>query len=184
MTHAILAVLIASPFFVSCASSPSAAPRTEAKVEVNRFTGKWYEIARYPKWFQKGCVSATAEYTKNDGGSIRVLNTCIRGDGSLRAIEGLADPVDGSASRLRVSFPGNWYSKLMPVPEEGNYWIIDVSADYRHAIVGTPDRKSLWFLSRSPSIPRREFDRMKSTAEGQSFDTGKLRVDGHTRMVE
>lgn len=182
MTRSVLLLLPWAALLASCAGTSSQPLATEERVEVNRYTGKWYEIARYPKWFQRGCESATAEYSKNPDGSIRVLNTCIRKDGSTRSIEGLAKPVDASESRLQVSFPGNWYSKLIPVPKDGNYWIIDVSSDYRQAIVGTPDRKSLWFLSRSSSIPSRDFERMKTTAARQGFDLSKLKMDAHTKV--
>lgn len=169
--------------FASCAASSNHPPlKTVAKVDVSRYDGRWYEVARYPKWFQKDCTSATADYTRKADGSIKVVNTCIREDGTRRDIEGVAKPVDASANRLQVSFPGNWYSKLIPVPEEGNYWIIDVSPGYRQAIVGTPDRKSLWFLSRSPDLPKATFERMKATAKAQGFDPAKLVIDGHTRL--
>ncbi|WP_367872909.1 lipocalin family protein [Luteolibacter sp. Populi] len=156
--------------------------KTAAKVDVNRYTGKWYELARYPKWFQSGCVSATTEYSRKKDGTIRVVNTCIRADGSTRDIEGVAKPVDAKANRLKVSFPNNWYTKALPVPPEGNYWIIDVSPDYRRAVVGTPDRRSLWFLSRSPKIAAKDFEAMKATATAQGFDMSDLLIDGHTKI--
>lgn len=187
MTRFTLLPVVAACLLSACGANSSAPSRpmmTEKKVEVSRYAGKWYEIARYPKWFQRGCVSATAEYSLNPGGSIRVLNTCLKANGESRSVEGLATPVDDDANRLQVSFPGRWYSPLIPISKEGNYWIIDVSPGYRHAIVGTPDRKSLWFLSRAPSIPKRDFEKMKATAAGQGFDTSKLIIDGHTRLVD
>jgi apolipoprotein D and lipocalin family protein len=90
--------------------------------------------------------------------------------------------VDAKGNRLKVSFPNNWFSKVVTAPPEGNYWIIDVSPDYRRAIVGTPDRRSLWFLSRSPVIASKDFEEMKATAAAQAFDTSDLRIDGHTRI--
>ena len=170
--------------FAACSHAPSGtAPlKTVAKVDVNRYAGKWYEIARYPQWFQKDCVSATADYSRNKDGTVKVVNTCIRADGSRRSITGVAKPVDAEANRFQVSFPGNWYSKLIPVPEEGNYWVIDVTPGYQQAIVGTPDRKSLWFLSRSPRVPKTVFEKMKSTAKEQGFDPAKLEIDAHAKI--
>jgi len=156
--------------------------RTEATVDVDRYAGKWYEVARYPKWFQRGCESATADYSQLPDGSIQVLNSCIRKDGTARSITGVAKPVDSKANRLEVSFPGKWYSSLIAVSKEGNYWIIDVTPGYRQAIVGTPDRKSLWFLSRSPLIPEDDFEQMKATALREGFDPSKLVIDAHTRI--
>ena len=170
----------------SCSTvRPTAAAKplkTAGKVDLSRYTGKWYELARYPKWFQSGCVSATAEYSKKKDGTIRVVNTCVRADGSTRDIEGVAMPVDAKANRLKVSFPNNGHSKALPVPLEGNYWIIDVSPDYRRAVVGTPDRRSLWFLSRSPKIAAKDFEAMKATATAQGFEVSNLRIDGHTQI--
>ncbi|WP_338285103.1 lipocalin family protein [Luteolibacter sp. LG18] len=156
--------------------------KTAAQVDVKRYAGKWYEVARYPQWLQKDCASAAAEYSLNADGSITVLNTCIRADGSKRSVEGSAVPVDGTNSRLKVRFAKTWYAAAIPVPKEGNYWVIDLTPDYRHAIVGTPDRRTLWFLSRSPSLSKAEFARMKKVAREQGFDPGRLVIDAHTRI--
>lgn len=156
--------------------------KTATQVDVKRYSGKWYEVARFPQWFQKDCASATAEYSLNKDGSIKVVNTCIQADGKRRSVEGRAEPADGTNSRLKVSFPKTWYAAAIPIPKEGNYWIIDLTPDYRQVIVGTPDRNTLWFLSRSPRISKQDFARMKKVAQGQGFDTSKLVVDAHTRM--
>ncbi|MGC4013553.1 MAG: lipocalin family protein [Luteolibacter sp.] len=173
----------------SCTVPPDPPPttrypqlKTARQVDVKRYAGKWYEVARYPQWFQRDCASATAEYSLNPDGSIRVVNTCIKADGTQRSVEGRAEPADGTNSRLRVRFPEKWYTAAIPVPKEGNYWVIDLTGDYRQAIVGTPDRRTLWFLSRSPQIAKKDFERMKKVARSQGFDTGKLVVDAHTRI--
>lgn len=189
MTRAsiLITVLSAAALLSSCGTNRSTAAhpplKTAPKVSADRYVGKWYEVARFPQWFQKGCVSATADYSQNKDGTIGVLNTCFRADGSQRSVNGVAEPVDALNNRLRVRFPGNFFARLAPVPEEGNYWIIDVSPDYSHAIVGTPDRQFLWFLSRSPTIPQAKFDRMKAIAAEQGFDLEKLVVDQHTRIT-
>jgi apolipoprotein D and lipocalin family protein len=177
-------------FLFSCTQSGPAGPaashpplKTTPKVSSDRYLGKWYEVARLPQWFQKDCVSATADYSQNKDGTIGVLNTCIRADGTERSISGVAEPVDGPNNRLRVKFPGSFFARLAPIPEEGNYWIIDVTPDYRYAVVGTPDRKFLWFLSRSPEVPQAQFDRMKAIAKKQGFDLGRLAIDSHTRIT-
>jgi apolipoprotein D and lipocalin family protein len=179
---AALAVLLSS---CSVTHSPAGlAPlKTASRVDVGRYAGKWFEVARFPQWFEKGCVSATADYSKLPDGSIRVVNTCIRADGTRRTITGTAEPVDASASRLRVHFTDSALARLIPVPDEGNYWIIDVSPGYQQAIVGTPDRKFLWFLSRSPIIPNKTLNQMKTLAERQGFDINHLVLDQHTRLT-
>ncbi len=186
MTRLILPAAIAMIFSSCSVTKPPAgiAPlKTVARVDVDRYAGKWFEVARFPQWFQKGCVSAIADYSKIPGGSIRVVNTCIRADGSQRSITGSAEPVDANANRLRVRFSESWIARFIPVPDEGNYWIIDVSPDYRQAIVGTPDRKFLWFLSRSPTISNATLNRMKTLAEQQGFNTNLLVIDQHTRLT-
>lgn len=156
--------------------------KTATQVDVKRYAGRWYEVARFPQWFQKDCASATADYSLNKDGSIKVVNTCIQPDGTRRSVEGRAEPADGTNSRLKVRFSKAWYAAAIPVPKEGNYWIIDLTPDYRQAIVGTPDRNTLWFLSRSPRISKQDFARMKKVAQGQGFDTSKLVMDAHTRI--
>lgn len=181
-----LTLLLASALFSSCATTRSTQPakplKTETRVDLKRYSGTWFEIARYPKWFQSGCDSAKAEYSPKKDGTIKVVNTCLRGDGTSRSVEGVAKPVDSRNNRLKVNFPNNWYSKAIAAPPEGNYWIIDLSPDYRRAIVGTPDRRSLWFLSRSPVIAAKDFEEMKATAAAQGFDISNLRIDGHTKI--
>jgi apolipoprotein D and lipocalin family protein len=178
----LLAALMSS---CSMAKPDAGAPllKTVAAVDLERYSGKWFELARFPQWFQKDCASATADYSKNADGTIRVVNTCIRKDGTERSVTGIATPVDASANRLRVRFSEVWAAKLIPVPAEGNYWVIDITPGYQQAIVGTPDRKSLWFLSRSPTISTASFEKLKKTAESQGFDTGRLVIDAHTRLT-
>lgn len=153
------------------------------EVSLGRYAGKWYEVARYPQWFQRGCVSATAEYTPLPGGRIRVVNTCFKEDGKTRSISGSAEPVDSAGSRLRVRFSDSPVARWVPVPAEGNYWIVYLSSDYRNAVVGTPDRESLWLLSRSPEISKSTYEKMRRAAEEQGFDTTRLEIDKHTRFL-
>jgi apolipoprotein D and lipocalin family protein len=157
--------------------------QTVEKVDLSRYSGKWFEIARFPQWFQSNCISATAEYSRNPDGSIKVLNTCIRKDHTTRSVTGSALPVDATASRLKVKFTDSWVSKLIPIPDDGNYWIIEITPGYKEAIVGTPDRKFLWLLSRSPEISQRTMHHLKNTAAKQGFDTTKLVIDGHIKIL-
>jgi apolipoprotein D and lipocalin family protein len=116
------------------------------RVEIERYLGTWYEIARYPNRFQKECVAVTADYSLRDDGKIRVVNTCHKGgpDGPMKSIEGKAWVVDRETNaKLKVQF--FW-------PFQGAYWIIDLGTDYDYAVVGHPTRKYLWILSRSPEM--------------------------------
>jgi apolipoprotein D and lipocalin family protein len=128
--------------------SPGGVARLETvpHVDLQRYTGTWYEIARYPNRFEKGCVAATAEYTALPDGRIRVVNSCRQGalDGPARSVRGTARVVDRETNaRLKVSF--FW-------PFEGDYWIIDLDPGYGWAVIGEPRRRYLWILSRTPAL--------------------------------
>jgi len=115
-------------------------------VDVNRYLGKWYEIASYPAWFQKGCTATTAEYSLLPDGKIQVVNRCRKDslEGPLKESKGKAEVVDSATNaKLKVWF--FW-------PFKGNYWIIDLAPDYQWAVVGEPSRKYLWILSRTPTL--------------------------------
>jgi len=114
-------------------------------VDLDRFLGRWYEIARYPNDFEQGCVGVTADYSLKDNGRIRVLNTCRYPDGRTKErIEGVARVDDRRTNaKLKVSF--FW-------PFSGPYWIIDLDPDYRYAVIGEPGREFFWILSRTPTM--------------------------------
>ena len=115
-------------------------------VDLNRYTGTWYEIARYPNSFQEGCVGSKATYTLRDDGKISVLNECYDKafDGRIKSAKGKAWVVDKvTNARLRVSF--FW-------PFSGDYWIVDLGKNYEYAVIGHPKRKYLWILSRTREI--------------------------------
>ena len=124
--------------------------KTVQKVDLNKYAGKWYEIARIPNKFQKSCVSnVTATYTLRDDGKINVLNKCIEEDGSVNEAEGLAQVVDGKTnSKLEVSFVSIFGIHLF----WGDYWIIGLDKNYDYAVIGHPDRKYGWILSRTPRL--------------------------------
>lgn len=138
-------------------------------VDLNRYLGEWYEIARYPNRFQKGCQDSRAMYSLMPDGDIKVLNSCRNEkDGSLRQVKGRAWVVDrvGNA-RLKVSF--FW-------PFRGDYWIIDLGKEYEYAVVGTPNRKYLWILCRSPEIPQDVFAGIMERLEKQGYSRSNLLI--------
>jgi apolipoprotein D and lipocalin family protein len=139
-------------FFVAFAVSIGVATAKEPEltvvdsVELDRYLGTWYEIASYPAWFQRNCTAVTASYSLRDDGLIKVVNSCRKGslDGKLKQSTGRAKVVDGETNaKLKVSFFGPFW---------GDYWIIDLDAEYRWAVVGEPKRKYLWILSRTRSM--------------------------------
>ena len=143
--------------------------QTVERVELCRYLGKWYEIARLPNSFQKGCSGSAAEYSLRDDGDIQVINTCHdKNDGHLRQAKGKAWVVDtASNAKLKVSF--FW-------PFRGDYWIIELGAEYDYAVVGTPDRKYLWILSRTPSMSDDIYSAILKRAAKQGFDTSKVKM--------
>lgn len=149
--------------------------RTVPAVDLTRYAGRWYEIARLPNRFQKACDRrTTADYELLPDGAIRVVNTCVRADGSSIRAEGrarLADP-KGPSSRLKVRFAPAFLSFIPMV--WGDYWILDLAADYSVALVGDPGRRYLWILSRTPQLDDATYQRMVNTAAAQGFDVARL----------
>ena len=138
-------------------------------VDLNRYLGKWYEIASYPAWFQKGCTGSTADYALLPDGRIRVINRCFKNslDGPLKTSTGKAEVADtASNARLKVWF--FW-------PFKGDYWIIDLDPDYQWAVVGVPSRKYLWILSRTPSMDENRYQDILRRLEAQGYDPSRLR---------
>jgi apolipoprotein D and lipocalin family protein len=144
---------------------------TVASVEVDRYAGKWYQIARYPNWFQSGCASSTAEYTVNADGTVRVFNTCLDADGGVKStIQGTARVVDRTTNaKLEVRFP------VVPFPAD--YWIIQLGENYEYAVVGEPGRTNLFILSRTPALDQDTLDAILGQLADQGYDTARLIYD-------
>lgn len=141
---------------------------TVQSVDLNRYLGKWYEIARITQVFEEGCVAVTAEYSLDGDGDIAVKNSCRkeRLDGELKVAHGTAKIVDTlTNSKLKVSFFWPFY---------GPYWILELGADYEYAVVGSPDRETLWILSRSPRMDNALVDAILARRAAQGFDVSKV----------
>jgi apolipoprotein D and lipocalin family protein len=137
-------------------------------VDLSRYAGTWYEIAKYPNRFQRGCAGATAEYTlAPDGKRVEVVNRCREIDsGKEKSIRGKARVVD-PATNAKLSVTFFW-------PFSGDYWILTVGAEYEYAVVGTPDRKYLWFLARTPEIGDDLYGHLVDLARGRGFDPARI----------
>lgn len=137
------------------------------QVDLARYVGTWHEVARFPMYFQNQCVGdVTANYSQMDNGKIKVLNRCRTQDGDFTEAEGSAGVVDNTNnSQLKVSF--FW-------PFRSDYWIIGLDPEYRWAVVGNPDRKYLWILSRSKTMTPSDLAAAKASAIAQGFDLTKL----------
>jgi len=134
-------------------------------VELEKYLGKWYEIAHLPAKFQEGCNETTATYTLLDNGTISVLNECKRND-KVKLARGKAKVVDKTTNaKLKVTFFWPFY---------GDYWIIKLGNDYDYSVVGTPNRKYLWILSRTSKMNEELFSQLIEFVKAKGFDVGNL----------
>ena len=143
-------------------------------VDLARYEGTWYEMARLPMWFQRHCVDSKAIYTSRADGTIGVHNECVTDSGGHDQIEGVATVIDTTTNaRLTVVFD-NFFARLFGSSREGNYWILVLDPDYRTAVVGTPDRRYLWILSRSPHLDEPTYQRLVEQARRLGFPVSEL----------
>jgi apolipoprotein D and lipocalin family protein len=128
------------------------------QVDLNRYLGQWYEIAKIPNRFQRQCVSDTsANYARNADGTIAVVNRCRTRDGQFDEARAMARVIDPRTNaRLKVSF----FSLLGWRPIWGDYWVLALGPDYDYAMVGEPGRHYGWILARTPRLPAATRDRI------------------------
>ena len=156
-------------------TEPALAPlEAIATLDVPRYMGTWYEIAKYPNWFQKKCVSNTsAQYTAEASGSLTVLNRCQKADGSMSEALGAAKQVGSATSaKLEVRFAPAWLSFLPFV--WGNYWVIDLDEQYQLAAVSEPTRKYLWILSRTKTVDPKVYDALLQRLQQKGFNLNEI----------
>lgn len=152
---------------------------TIAALDVPRYMGTWYEIAKFPNRFQAKCLANTrAQYLAQTDGSVQVLNSCTTADGTIDAL-GLAKQVGTATSpKLQVRFAPAWLSWLLMV--WGDYWVIDLDTDYQLAAVSDAKREYLWVLSRTPQVNVKAYDALLSRLRAQHFDVQKLEQTAQT----
>jgi apolipoprotein D and lipocalin family protein len=149
--------------------------RSVPTLDLVRYAGRWYEVARFPNRFQAKCArETTADYTLLADGAIQVVNTCVRADGSEIRAKGRAKLAHkgGFTSQLKVRFAPAFLSALPMV--WGNYWVLDLTDDYGAALVGDPGRDYLWILSRTPQLSDSTYQRMISAAAAQGFNVSRV----------
>lgn len=141
-------------------------------LDIEKYLGKWYDIAHLPASFQKGCFNTQAVYSLEANGSVKVVNTCNKGSvhGREDRVEGCAKVDPSSNAKLKVTF--FW-------PFKGDYWILDVGSNYDYALVGEPSRKYLWILSRQPFLDETIFDRLIDYANELGYSTNRLIMTNH-----
>ena len=137
-------ILLAITAFLSLGCSSHQPPlKTVEKVDIQKYLGRWYEIARYEHSFEVGCRNVSANYTLLDDGKIAVLNSCTKEDKEPSEAHGKAYATDDSNARLKVSFFWPFY---------GDYWVLMLDEAYQYALIGEPSREYLWILSRDKSL--------------------------------
>ena len=162
-----VAAMLIALFLAGCATRPPLA--TVPTVDLKRYEGRWFEIAKYPNWFQRACASdTTAQYTGLPDGTIQVLNRCKQADGKFREAKAVATVVPGSGNaKLEVRFGGS--------PIAGDYWIIGLDEkNYSWALVGHPWRQFLWILARQPRLDDATYERIVSLAESQGYSRDRI----------
>jgi apolipoprotein D and lipocalin family protein len=167
-------------FILTSASVLAGADRPQAlevvpTVDLSRYAGKWYEIARLPNRFQNKCAGEVAAgYSQLEGGQLKVVNECRQNDGQITRAEGKARLADkgGPNSKLKVRFAPAWLSWLPAV--WGDYWVMDLAPDYSYSVVGAPDRKYLWILARTPRMDEAIYQRIIEQTAAKGFDVSRL----------
>ena len=168
MTVAVAGVIFMVSLGSASAESTTRPPlRTVDTLDISRYSGTWYEIARYSNRFQRDCHSdTTAVYTLRKDGKVQVVNSCRQKDGKTKTARGTAKIADKTTNaKLRVTFFWPFY---------GDYWVIGLDSDYRYAIVGEPKRKYLWILSRTPEMDEATYHAIVEQIREAGYDPDKL----------
>jgi apolipoprotein D and lipocalin family protein len=177
----LLTLLLAAVAWAVAGPPPTLAkdePDVVDHVDLERYAGKWYEIASIPNMFQRGCTRTIARYELRNDGKLEVINSCRKGglDEEPSSTSGTARVVDEETNaKLRVSF--FW---PLSVP----YWIIALDDEYRWAVVGTPSRNYLWIISRSPTMDEELYSRVVQHAAEQGYDVSELERTLHPEQLE
>jgi apolipoprotein D and lipocalin family protein len=150
---------------------PGPPPATVAKVDLDRYLGTWFEVARLPNPEEDGygrhCVDVTATYARRRNGTVDVLNVARNAKAGMRStsVRGFARPVDATGAKLVVTF-----FRLF----NGDYWVLGLDPEYRWALVGTPRRRRLWLLARTPALEPAEYERAMAIAATAGYDPARI----------
>jgi apolipoprotein D and lipocalin family protein len=172
----LLAALAAAAILVGCANSGTGVvpPKTVESVDLQRYQGTWYEQARLPMFFQRNCAQSEAHYELRNDGTLGVTNRCRTYDGDMQQVQGQAMvQVPGETNKLWVRFD-NWFSRLAPGLTKGEYWVLYLDDDYQSALVGNPNRKYLWILTRDEKISAQSRAILLEEARMRGYDTSEL----------
>ena len=157
----------------SVAQAQTPAVRTVPFVDLTRYLGDWFEIARFPNEFQRQCVGdVRVSYARRADGRIDVVNRCQTADGQTEA-RGVARGVDDTTfAKLEVRFAPGWLSWVPMIWSA--YWIVGLASDYSWAVVGDSERKYLWILARTPRLNDAAVGAARAAARDSGYDVGRL----------
>ena len=160
----------------ACGVFAAAPLPTVGALDVPRYMGTWYEIAKFPNWFQKKCVSNTrAQYSMRSYGSLQVVNRCKLASGDMDEAIGAARQIGNASSpKLQVRFAPQWLSIIPAV--WGDYWVIDLDDNYQWVAVSEPGRAYLWILSRTPRMDPQTYASLIVRLTGLGLDVQKLEL--------
>jgi apolipoprotein D and lipocalin family protein len=169
--------MVAVGLLAACVTNDRSEPpvQTVLQVDLKRYAGTWYEIAAFPLFFQRQCIGNTqANYTIESEDRIGVHNQCLTKDG-IDKVDGIAEAVAGASNaRLRVSFFRPFWA---------DYWVIGLDSEYRWAVVGNPNRRNLWILSRTPRLPQEQLDAALAAARKEGFDLALLHYTAQAPLL-
>jgi apolipoprotein D and lipocalin family protein len=166
-TALLLLLLCSLAAVIAFAENKPAELATVAHVDLTRYVGRWFEIAKYPNRFERDCDrDVTAQYTRFENGEIEVVNSCTQPDGKPKISKGKAKVIDERTNaKLKVTFFWPFY---------GDYWIIDLDPQYRWVVIGEPRRKYLWILSRHARMDAAQYADITSRLAAKGYDASKL----------
>ena len=171
----IISMILLTLVSFGCATNTPSGVKVIQNFEVDRYLGTWYEIARLDHSFERGMSNVTAQYSFNDDGTIRVLNT------GFKDATNKWDSAEGKAKfkgkknegSLKVSFFGPFY---------GGYHIIELSKDYEYVMIAGPSKNYLWILSRDPKLDETTYNRLVEKAKNLGFPTHELIEVKHNKI--
>lgn len=168
----IVAGILTSPLFSLAADTKP--PETVSSVDLKRYSGMWYEIARYTNKFERDCAgNVTATYTLKPDGNLEVVNKCLKKDGKSYDAKGEGRVADKATNaKLQVRFAPGFLSFFPKV--WGDYWIIDLASDYSYAVVSDPKREYLWILSRTPKMDEPLYQSILRRVADKGFNPAKI----------
>lgn len=163
--------------FLCCVMMPVLAdnkpPQTVPYVDIARYMGKWYEIARIPNSFQKSCRSEiTATYQLLANGQIQGVNTCRKANGQLFDLVVKGTVQDKSNAKIVFKITSSWL-RWIPMLS-ADYWVVDLASDYRYAAVSTANHQYVWLLARQPQLSAADYQLLLERLAGQGFDVSKI----------